>query len=135
MKFISRHTDYAMRALAYMAKRYNQGKDDLVTVEDIVKGLGLPEKFTRRILQKLAQAKILNSYKGKQGGFSFKVSPSNISLVDVLTAFQGGLDLTHCFLQAKICPNMKKCFLRKRLKEAEARLKQELDRITVASLL
>ena len=134
MKFISRHTDYAIRALIYMAKRHNQNKEGLVTVDDIVRDLNLPKKFTRRILQKLAQAKILNSYKGKDGGFSFLVAPDKIRLPRILKIFQGEIDITNCLLKGKVCPNKKKCKLREKLKAINLLVVRELDKITITSL-
>ena len=41
---------------------------------------GLPERFLRRILQKLAKSKILFSYKGASGWFSFMAKPEKIYL-------------------------------------------------------
>ena len=70
MNFISRDTDYAVRALVYMAV-VSKKKNSVITVDEIARKEDLPERFLRRILQRLAKNKILSSYKGKQGGFSF----------------------------------------------------------------
>ena len=70
MKFITRDTDYALRALIFMAKALREDNKKIVTVEDIVSGEKLPKVFLRRILQILAEKKVLSSYKGKKGGFS-----------------------------------------------------------------
>jgi DNA-binding IscR family transcriptional regulator len=64
MKFVTRDTDYALRALICMAK-LNAG---IATVDDIAAKEKLPKVFLRRILQKLAEKKILASYKGSSGG-------------------------------------------------------------------
>jgi len=135
MKFISRDTDYAVRALLYIARAYSKDKDCVVVVDDIVKGERLPERFLRRILQKLARHKILYSYKGKDGGFSLSRSPKEIRFTDIINIFQGEIDLTNCLLKGLKCPNIKKCALRKKLKKISKKLSGELERITVASLL
>jgi len=133
LRFITRDTDYALRALIFMAKA-GRDKNHLVTVDDISKELKLPRPFLRRILQKLSDNNILNSYKGKKGGFSLRLKPESIKVSYIIKIFQGDIDLTHCFLKSAICPNIKVCTFRKRLKLISKMVKRELDRITIASL-
>ena len=134
MNFISRDTDYAIRALVYMHRGLKNTKRKVFIVEEIIKKEKLPERFLRRILQNLAKNKILRSYKGKDGGFSFLKSPSDIKLTDIIRVFQGKIDLTNCLLKGKPCPNIKKCTLRKRLKEIGRTVERKLDAITIASV-
>ena len=131
MNFISRDTDYAVRALVFMA---GFSKKDIIAVDEIVEEEGLPERFLRRILQKLAREKIIRSHKGKKGGFSFLKSPAEIRLTDVIRVFQGSVDFTNCLLKGKICPNVKRCFLRNRLKAICFKDRKELEKITISSL-
>ncbi len=131
MNFIARDTDYAMSALIFMAKT----SKDVLTVDEIVKERKLPERFLRRILQKLAKEGVLVSHKGKGGGFSFSKKPEDIKFTDIIEIFQGTIDLTNCLLQGKICPNVEKCALRKRLKKISRSLNKELESITIVSLL
>lgn len=131
MNFIARHTDYAVRALVFMA---NASEKEINTVEEIVKEEGLPERFLRRILQRLAKKKILKSHKGKKGGFSFLKPPRNIKLIDLVEIFQGKMDFTNCLLKRRTCPNVKKCPLRKKLKTVCLSVSRELEKITIASL-
>jgi len=133
MNFISRDTDYAVRALIYMAR---QPKAEVVTVDDIVKKEHLPERFLRRILQKLARKGFLASNKGKGGGFSLARSPGSIRLTNLMETFQGKMNLTNCLLKGKICPNvMRGCLLRKKLKAIGKELDNKLNKITIASLI
>ncbi len=134
MRFITRDTDYALRALVFMARVLRQKNKKIVTVEDIVKEEKLPRVFLRRILQKLAEKGVLSSYKGKAGGFSFSKSPKKISLADVIVVYQGEIDLTNCFLQGKICPNRAKCKVRKKIKAINAKVIKELGGITIEEL-
>jgi len=134
MRFIIRDTDYAMQALVFMAHASRKGKD-VVTVDEIVDELNLPERFMRKILQRLAKKEILSSYKGKDGGFSFAKPPGQICLTDIIEIFQGKVDITNCLLKGRICPNVKRCALRKRLKGVGLSVNRELRNIIVESLL
>jgi len=131
MNFISRDTDYAIRALVFMAR---SSKKRIITVDEIIEEEDLPERFLRRILQNLVKEKILVSHKGKKGGFSFSKAPADIKLTDIIEAFQGKVDLTNCLLKGKICPNVKKCALRKRLKTIGGAVGKELKGINITSL-
>ncbi len=132
MNFISRDTDYAVRALVYMAGATKKG--GIITVDEIVEEEELPERFLRRLLQKLVKEKILRSYKGKEGGFSFLKSPEEIKLTDVIKVFQGEVKLTNCFLKGRVCPERKRCALRKKLTKIGNSVNRELENITIASL-
>jgi len=115
-----------------MAKNAGEG---VVTVDEIVQEEYLPERFLRRIVQKLAKKGILVSHKGKKGGFSFAKSPGKISLIDIIKVFQGNVDFTNCLLKGKVCPNVKKCALRRKLQSISKTVDKELRGITIMSLL
>ena len=130
MKFMTRNTDYALRALIYMAKL----KSGIATVDEIAAKEKLPKVFLRRILQKLAKKKILSSYKGKAGGFVFLSKSRELSVTDVMKVFQGDIDLTNCLLKGKACPNEVMCSLRKKIKAISSAVVKELNKITIKSL-
>lgn len=134
MNFISRDTDYAVRALVYMTKAAKK-KNSVITVDEIIREDDLPERFLRKILQRLAKNKILSSHKGKQGGFSFLKSPKNIKLTDVIKTFQGEVKFTNCLLKGSICPELKTCILRRKLNQIERSVGRKLRNITITSLV
>ena len=130
MKLITRNTDYALRAICYIAK-----KGKLVKVDELVRILGVPRPFMRKILQQLSKAKILSSYKGQAGGFKLKSLPERIFIVQIMRIFQGRLSLTECFLKKNICPNKGKCILRKKIHLIENDVLRQLGQINIASLI
>jgi len=134
MRFITRDTDYALRALIFMSRELRQGKKKIVTVEEIVGRERLPKVFLRKILQRLAEKEILSSYKGKKGGFSFLEQPDKITLAEIIVIFQGEIDLTNCLLKGRICPNKEKCSVRKKIKAINVNVIKELDGITIEEL-
>lgn len=135
MKLITRDTDYALRALVFMAKQLERSRAKVVSVDMIVEEERLPRVFLRRLLQQLAREKMLSSYKGRGGGFSFLRPPDKIRLTDIITIFQGPVDLIHCFLGEDICPKKTGCKARKRITAVSDMLNKELDKITISSLI
>lgn len=131
MKLISRNTDYAVRAVCYIARQ----KEKVVSVTDLVKALNIPRPFLRKILQILNRKDILVSYKGKGGGFQLAGSADKIFLLDLIEAFQGPFSLNECTFKKGICPNKKKCFLKKKIGLIENYVFSRLRSITVGSIL
>ena len=131
MKLFTRDTDYAIRALMYIAS----SKKDIVTAVEIEGKLKLPRPFLRKILQLLQKGGVLKSIKGSKGGFFLAFSPEKISLISLIRIFQGKITFTKCFLKKKICPNIKKCSVRRKIKNIERTVVAELKQITIASLL
>lgn len=131
MKLITRNTDYAIRALAFIAKN----SDRVVSTSEMVAGLRIPRPFLRKILQALHKKRLLNAYKGQGGGFSLAVKPSKICLIDLIRIFQGPLKLNECMLKRSICPNIKTCKLKKKIDNIEKYVIAQLKPVSIASLL
>ncbi len=131
MKLITRDTDYAVRALCYIAKNNKR----VVPVTELTQELKTPRPFLRKLLQHLNKKGVVISYKGKSGGFKLLKPAKNIFLTDIIGIFQGEFKLNECFLKKEVCPNRKECFLRKKVKSIETYVLAELKRITIESLL
>jgi len=131
MKLITKDTDYAIRAIMYIAESGNK----IVSVREIEQDLNLPRPFLRKILQMLQKGGVLKSVKGNKGGFSLIIPAKKISLVDVITIFQGDVSFTDCFIKKKPCSAIAKCVIRKKIKTIEESVKSELKKITIDSVI
>ena len=131
MKLITRETDYAIRALCFIAG----SKEKKVSVHTLVEKLKIPRPFLRKLLQVLNKHKVLLSTKGSGGGFSLRVVPSKISLIDIIAIFQGPFSINECFLKKAPCPRKAVCGLRKKIQTIEKIVATELQSVTIASLL
>lgn len=131
MKLITRDTDYATRALVFIAKN----KQKIVSVSELVDNLDVPKPFLRKILQTLNRSHLLVSYKGQGGGFRLARKPNKIFLLDLMNIFQGNFKLNECILKNHRCPDMRKCSLRKKIDGIENYIMHKLKNISMASLL
>lgn len=131
MKLLARNTDYAVRAICYMARK----KDKVVSVVELVKALKIPRPFLRKILQFLNKKGLLESHKGYCGGFRLMRSPNKIYLTELMEVFQGPFKLNKCFFKKEICPNRKSCWLKKKIDSIEEHVRSELKSITINSML
>ena len=131
MKLITRDTDYAIRALIFIA----QSKKNIVSVADLVGALAIPRPFLRKILQILNRNGLLKSYKGKGGGFKLAKPATNITLIEIMEIFQGPFELNQHLLKRKTCPRVDTCELKKKIDSLEKKMHKELSEINIAILI
>jgi Rrf2 family protein len=131
VKLITRNTDYAVRALCCIAEQ----KQEVISADQLVKSLEMPRPFLRKILQTLNKEGLLNSSKGKGGGFALAVSPGKITLTDVMKIFQGPIRLNECKFKKSDCPYINDCLLKKKIDKIEKEVIARLKAITIASII
>ncbi|MCX5665431.1 MAG: Rrf2 family transcriptional regulator [Candidatus Omnitrophica bacterium] len=131
MKLISRNTDYAVRAVCYIARQ----DKSIVSVAELVKALEIPRPFLRKILQVLNKKRILISNKGSGGGFKLARKVDKIFLTELMEAFQGPFKLNECTFKKDLCPNRKFCWLKNKIDIIEDTVLSELSTMTIDSIL
>ena len=129
---IKSDTDYAMRMLVNLALR---GKSVPVTAAVLVEGQNIPVDFAYKILQKLRRAKILESFKGVNGGFVLAKAPEKISLLEVIEAVQGRIVIRPCLLDDDNCVSVKPCPVSYKLQKLQETLDNEMQGITLAQII
>jgi Rrf2 family protein len=131
MKLLNRDTDYAVKALLYITQK----NPKRMSVSELVNALDIPRPFLRKILQILNREGVLNSFKGKGGGFVLAMPPEEILLTRLIDIFQKPVKLTECIFKEKICSDIGTCPLKKRIDALEQHVISELESITIESLL
>lgn len=104
----SKACEYGIRATLYVAAQSLQGKR--VVLPEIAKAIDSPVPFTAKILQQLAKAKLVQSNKGPNGGFSLSENDlDNIKLKDLVLAIDGDSLFKECGLGLKSCDEQAPC--------------------------
>jgi len=89
---LSKKTQYALKALSYLAEHYAEGP---VLIADIAAHKQIPLKFLESILLNLKHHDLLDSKKGKGGGYFLKQAPKKISVAKAICAVEGKIELIH----------------------------------------
>ncbi|HNX90433.1 MAG TPA: Rrf2 family transcriptional regulator [Candidatus Omnitrophota bacterium] len=131
MKFLTKNTDYAVRAIIELAIRGGS----FIPASEISAKQDIPYQYLRRILQLLIKERVVTSREGASGGVKLKANPSEVDLVDIIKIFQGDIQLSECMFRKKVCSNRSKCVLRKRIKAIEEKVNHELEGITIQNLI
>src|SRR6202047_3706349 len=78
---ISQKGLYALEALIFLARRYEKGA---IKIREIASTEDLPEKFLELILLELKHARLVESERGRKGGYRLKRDPSKIFLGEII---------------------------------------------------
>lgn len=84
---------YAFQALTHLVERYDQGP---VLISEIAEDRKIPLKFLENILLELKNASILDSKKGKGGGYFLKDHPSKTRMATVMRIIDGPISMLPC---------------------------------------
>ncbi len=111
---LSKSTEYAIRALVFVQLRNWEQKRP--GVGEIAKEIEAPEAYTAKILQTLTKNKLMDSMKGRGGGFFFNDNQSNLTLYDVIHVVEGDACFHKCGFGLKQCNNDNPCPLHEQYK-------------------
>lgn len=90
---ISKKAKYAIKALKVLTEEYGKGP---VLISYISARENIPKKFLEAILLELRNHGILQSQKGKGGGYLLRVDPGRVNLAQVLRVIDGPIAPTPC---------------------------------------
>jgi len=103
---ISQTSEYALRAVTYLAKRDD---DQPVRAETIGAALGIPANYLSKTLNTLVRAKVLISMRGPTGGFRLAVPPGQLKLLRIVEPFDPIVQRRHCLLGKPECSDRTAC--------------------------
>jgi Rrf2 family transcriptional regulator, iron-sulfur cluster assembly transcription factor len=96
----SKKCEYGLQAVLYLAA---QKEREVIPAEEIASKLSIPREFVSKILQSLTESGIVDSRKGKSGGFSIAKDPKMIKLIDIVAAIDGMSMFNSCVLGFPHC--------------------------------
>jgi Rrf2 family protein len=130
---INRQTDYAVRVLLALAKA---GEGVRLSSGAIQQEMLIPPAMMSRIVAQLARAELVNTFPGREGGLMLPRPASQITLKDVVEAFEGPILLAEC-MQVKgedDCPFRSSCPVRSKWGRVQVVMLREMAAITLESL-
>ncbi|MBT3314200.1 MAG: Rrf2 family transcriptional regulator [Anaerolineae bacterium] len=108
---INRQTDYAVRVVLALAQ---ESMGTRMSTKEIGTAMLIPKNFLPRIVAKLAQTEIITTFAGRDGGLQLARIPQEITLKDIVEAFEGPLMLSECIPGDDFCPFEDACNVRPR---------------------
>lgn len=134
---LTRKAKYGLRALLRLARDYGKGP---VLIADMAEEESIPRKFLELILLEMRKQGILESKKGKGGGYFLARPPAGISFGHVVRILDGPLAPIPCvsltaYRECEECENEVTCGVRMVMKEVRDANAKILDGTTLADVL
>jgi FeS assembly SUF system regulator len=105
---VTRLTDYATVVLTVLAAR----PGDVLSAGELAEAAGLEIPTVAKVLKPLAQAGLVEGFRGAGGGYRLLRGASDISLVEIVEAMEGPLGMTECSLHESNCSIEQSCGVR-----------------------
>lgn len=132
---LSQKAKYALQALGLLTARYERGP---VLISEIAELKKIPIKFLENILLELKHADILESFRGRTGGYALKVPPKTVKLSQIIRIVNGPIAMLSCVSLNfyKACDNCTEetCKINPVMAEARDAVLKILDRRTLADI-
>lgn len=96
---VTKLTDYATVVLTVLAAR----PSDVLSASELAERAGLEVPTVSKLLKPLAQAGLVEGFRGARGGYRLARPASAISLVEIVEAMEGPLAMTECSLDHGEC--------------------------------
>jgi Rrf2 family protein len=134
---LSQKSKYALKASIALAREYGQGP---VLISDIAQRERIPRKFLELILLELRNKGILQSRKGKGGGYFLAREPARVTLGEILRVVEGPLAPIPCvsktaYMPCRECRDERSCGIRMVMKDVRDATARILDSTTLADVL
>ena len=133
---LSKKSAYALKALACLG---SPDTPPLISIQELAQRENIPKKFLEQVLLTLNKAGIVQSLRGKAGGYALRSAPAALTLGDIIRAVDGPLAPLPCAspnapVKCPGCPSFEHCWLRTMMIEVGETVNAALDQLTLAEI-
>ena len=135
MFHVNKKTEYALLALGYLSgKPHEMGS--ITSVREIADAHNIPYSLLAKVMLMLASAGLVKAVQGTKGGYLLLKSPSDITVADAVTLFEGRMAIAGCFDEKEIsCPQWSECLMKDPLFELNQKIHRLLRETTLEDLV
>jgi Rrf2 family protein len=128
---LTRAADYASRVMVHLAGLPAGTRSSLPALAEAVE---VPEQFLSKVLQMLGRSRLIQSQRGASGGFELAADPERISLLEVVEAVEGPIQLNLCLGPGEGCARKTHCAVHLVWMDAQEALVSVLRKATIAGM-
>ncbi|MFN3944795.1 MAG: RrF2 family transcriptional regulator [Allosphingosinicella sp.] len=134
---LSQRTRYTIRALLHLADRYGEGP---VQLAEIAEAQNIPPKFLTVMLSSMRRAGLVETMRGRDGGYWLAKPPAEISYGELVRLTRGSLGLLPCasrqaYERCRNCIDEEKCRLHRVMLMVRDETARILDNLTLADAI
>ncbi len=131
---VSQKCQYALRAVFELSRRYGQGP---VKNADIAEAQAIPPRFLEVILGQLRGTGVVDSRRGKAGGYFLARHPDQLTIGEIIRLMGGAVGPVDCVAEPpeKSCPLHGQCVFLPIWEQARKAVVDVYDNVTFQDLL
>lgn len=130
MKLISDASEYALRAVVWLAQRPGESQK----TREIAAGTRAAPGYLVKVLQNLAKAGILSAQRGSHGGFRLERAADELTVLEIINAVDP-IERIHTCPLGIAAHGKDLCPMHRRIDEAMALIERTFQSVTVSDLL
>ena len=127
---VTKLTDYATVLLTVLAAR----PGGVLSAAELAEQSGLEIPTVAKVLRPLAQAALVEGFRGAGGGYRLARDAAAISLVEIVEAMEGPLGMTECSLHDGACGIEQSCGVRANWRRINDVVADALRGVTLAQM-
>ena len=128
---VSKLTDYATAVMTCLAS----AGDGVTSAQALAERAHLELPTVSKLLKQLAQAGLVASTRGINGGYRLSRAPERITIADIVTAMEGPIGMTECSAHAGLCGHEPHCGVRVNWQRINQAIAGALANVTLADML
>ena len=128
---VTKLTDYATVVLTVLAS----DPDVVASAAGLAERAGLEPPTVAKLLKPLAQAGLVEAFRGANGGYRLALPAEDISLFEIVEAMEGPLGMTECSVHAGSCGIEDSCNVRANWRRINDVVADALRGVTLAQML
>ena len=136
MKTLSKKCKYALEALYYLSREYGKGP---ILIGTLAERQAIPHKFLEVILLELRHRGLVDSKKGRRGGYFLATPPDKITIGSIVRTIDGPLAPLPCasetaYRKCEECADENLCGTKMVMREVRNAIAAILDHTTLAEV-
>ena len=128
---VSKLTDYATVVMTVLAA----APDSVHSAQDLAEKARLELPTVSKLLKQLAQAELVESFRGVNGGYRLARAPERISIADVVIAMEGPIGMTECSAHSGACGHEPHCGVRVNWRRINQAISGALDSVKLSDMV
>lgn len=128
---VTRLTDYATVVLTVLAAQ----PDTVLSASDLAERAGLETPTVSKLLKPLAQAGLVEGFRGTRGGYRLARAAGEIGLIEIVEAMEGPLAITECSIHEGHCGIEDQCGVRANWRRINDVVVDALRSVTLEQML
>jgi len=123
-------TDYAIMVMVEL----HASRGDVLSAQALAERSHLELPTVSKVLKLLVKMKLVDSYRGANGGYSLEREAEDISVAEIIAAIEGPIAMTECSVEEGRCAQEAICSLRGNWQRISVAIANAMAGVTLAEM-